>query len=141
MGPWATASETDKAYVAGFVDGEGTVVIGRRYDIQVTIGQVDIRPLHRIAGFYGGHVSFVDRHNPRWKSYHRVTVAGNAAVRMLRDILPYLIVKADQAELALRLMSVKRVQSPGGHRKVLSWEERAERESFREALLELRAAA
>lgn len=137
----AQPSETDKAYIAGFVDGEGTVVIGRRFDVQVTIGQVDPRPLERIASFYGGHLSFVHRDNPNWKPYHRITVSGTAAVQMLRDIQPFLVLKGDQAELALRLMSIKRVQSPGGHRKVLSWQERAERESFRLALIELRATA
>lgn len=139
IGPWITTiTDADKAYIAGFIDGEGTVVIGRRWAVQVSVGQVDPRPLQYIAGMYGGHLDAVARNNPRWRDYWRLTVSGTAALRLLRDIEPYLIVKREQAQVPPLLQAIKRTSRT---RPPLTEAEIAERESYRLALLDLRAIA
>ena len=92
------------AWAAGFIDGEGCIILHRinprKFSLRISVGNTDIRPLHRLQQMYGGSVRW-DRH-PRgrpfwvWK-----TVSLNAAKCLLR-VMPWLVVKHEQAELAIR---------------------------------------
>ena len=134
-----SAADTTLAYIAGFIDGEGSIVIGRKYNIAVVAGQVDPRPLHLINRLYPGHLRWIARKHLGWSDYWHLTVHGTVALRMIRDILPYLVLKREQAEVPLLLQQIKRSGPRGGLRKKLSPWEVAERESYRLALLDLRA--
>ena len=104
------------AWAAGFMDGEGSIYIrephGRKghrssYAIVVNISQDDIRPMLFIQNLWGGSV------NPgpvrdNGKCSTRWTVTALSAARFLEDILPFLLVKREQASLALELQSMKR---------------------------------
>ena len=108
------------AYAAGFMDGEGCIYIGGvhgrkphrvMYAVRVGIGQDDIRPLLYIEGLWGGSINPGPvRSNGKCSSRWTVTAA-KAAV-FLVDILPYLIVKREQAKLALELQATKRRAGP-----------------------------
>ena len=63
----ASLGETDFAYLAGIVDGEGTVSIHRNvtrrkgrifvgYQPQLTISNTDLRMLEPLQGRFGGHI-------------------------------------------------------------------------------------
>lgn len=100
MIPDRTASETDKAYAAGFVDGEGSVNIyqnqnGYRY-IRVCIGQMSIEPLMFIQSFWGG-VFTQSKSTRLWM----LNINGHKGSSFLRDVFPYLIVKRAAAERCL----------------------------------------
>ena len=110
----ATAEQC--AWAAGFVDGEGSICIrgphGKAphkssYSISVSIANDDIRPMRFIAELWGGSLNpALTRPNGK-TSTHWVVTAVKAAT-FLRDVLPYLQSKREQAELALEMQSTKR---------------------------------
>lgn len=100
------------AWAAGFIDGEGCIQYrvrqrtrGRHeYSLSLYVGQVDPRPLRRLQALFGGSVGLKDPakgESRRPIYYWRVVYA--TADAALRQLLPYLSVKREQAELALQL--------------------------------------
>ena len=102
--------ETSLAWAAGFIDGEGCIAAPvrlrdrnrRDYGLALYVGQVDPAPLHVLAGLFGGNVT------PRKTAAGRRLIYmwrinGSKAEAALRRLLPHLIVKRRQAEIALEL--------------------------------------
>ena len=128
------------AYAAGFIDGEGSIVIVKRkprnkerksysYSILVNITQRDGAIMDWFYGNFGGSVLWKDRKNPIyiWTITHR------KAEQFLKDILPFLKYKRPQAELALRLQQrlYKTIKRKDGTCEVLTDNELQIRESMR----------
>lgn len=102
------ASETDKAYIAGIVDGEGCFLITERgrpptrrcltpsFIASISVSMVDTEAIQFMAGRYKGRITYF---NPDRKlPYQRFDVACHAEVKaLLDDIQPYLKVKSIQA--------------------------------------------
>lgn len=106
-------SDADKAYAAGFFDGEGCVFIQRRTDrrghiLWVFATQSYPGPLLWLQDRWGGSV------RPRkqkgvpssWKPCHEWYVFGSKALRFLRDVVPHLLVKAPQVWLAMEFLQI-----------------------------------
>lgn len=102
------------AYCAGFFDGEGTVIIAREtnsphkyYAVHVTVDQVNPEPLILFRSLFGGTV-YRARRNPIEANGHirkiqwRWSVGLMAADKFLRLIVPYLINKKEEAQLAIK---------------------------------------
>lgn len=107
----------DHAYAAGLFDGEGCVMIARArsgtaprgsttkriyHRLDLSVGQVDRRPLLWLQTRYGGRIDPVPKKRGigeqlcwQWR------LGPRAAEMFLRQVLPYLIVKREQAEVAL----------------------------------------
>lgn len=128
---------TDKelaAYFAGFFDGEGSIGIyayqrennggGRFGALSITIGQVDHRPLALMQDRYGGSFHSHTRSRGRPMTYLKLT--GQKAASMLADLLPFLVVKRRQAELAIHFQSLMRA-GKGGSFAPLTEAEKSER--------------
>jgi hypothetical protein len=101
-------SETDRAYAAGFFDGEGTIFIEkpraqRGYALIVAIGQRDSEPLKWLQARWGGSIK---PHSASMRAY-RWCCIGSSAGRFLTDIAPYLKCKREAARLALELQATK----------------------------------
>lgn len=130
---------TELAYLAGFIDGEGSINISkgrwkkmqRGYALGLTVKQVDPRPLQLLAARFGGKVFRVVPTQPRRLVHHRWGIAANQAERAIRALRPHLIVKADQADLALGFRALR--YTPG---KALSEWDYAERDAYVEAMRE-----
>ena len=96
----------DSAYAAGFFDGEGSIGIYKKagmrssYQLRVTTAQKDRRPLAALQTEYGGHLS-----KPLKSGVSRLIMHSTGAADFLWDLLPHLIVKKEQAELALSFQS------------------------------------
>jgi intein-encoded DNA endonuclease-like protein len=90
-------NDCDRAYFAGFFDGEGCVSIarqrGRSYSLIVQVSQKRLDQLERLQTEYGGRISIGDAGN--W------VVIGLSAYNFLADIYPWLQEKRDQVELAI----------------------------------------
>lgn len=123
---------TDDAYNAGFFDGEGCISLTAikaspgAHQLRIYVGQVDRRPLDRLAEAYGGTV--IER--PAVGGYRPLFMwqpASVAAERALRAMLPHLIVKRGQAEAALACRDLLR--SRGG-RKLTGQEIQERQEAF-----------
>ena len=85
------------AYIAGFFDGEGCIHARRSHaDLQISIAQNVIAPLEVIAVQFGGAIT---RRNAASIYTWRCPVKSERS--FLETILPYLIVKKEQAELGL----------------------------------------
>lgn len=109
------------AYFAGFFDGEGCVDIRRRsthkgkyhrFEVRVQIYQGVDWPLVEIQKDYGGSID-------KYSRVHRLTLTGEGMKRFLRDISPYLIVKAEETQLALSFLELSEIFKTGakpGHR-------------------------
>lgn len=92
-------------YIAGFFDGEGCVDIRyrtthggkyQRFELRLTISQVFRLPLDKIVEQWGGSVS------PRRSGkIHYYVVSGKQANALLKAMRPHLLVKADEADIAL----------------------------------------
>lgn len=112
--------EVNKAYWAGLLDGEGSIVISKSGDnyhfIRIMIYQKDPMVLKQAQEEFG--VGSLQTHlmglgGPVW-SWHTTT---NKAEKVLREIIPYLRIKRKQAELALEYQEYKRATDIRGKRK------------------------
>lgn len=102
-------------YLAGFFDGEGSVSTDNGV-LRLSVGQVNPKPLRTLHRRYGGHLRLIQKSqiNPKHQDIYHWTIAARSAVPVLRDLLPYLVVKKAQAVLGLRLQA--RMLHQGGNR-------------------------
>ena len=113
----------DKAYIAGYMDGEGCFAATKRkdesykrgYDIfaNVSVSSVSSIVLKEIQSIYGGSICTKQR-NKRHKPLMVLTLASKACVTLINDILPHLKLKHEQASLILELQSTR---AYGNHNK------------------------
>lgn len=111
--------ETFKAYVAGFIDGEGFVDIHRQatektmksrglknpsFQPIVQISNSNKEVLDKIHATYGGSI-YSRRKKDGHKQIYSFVVTARKAEKLLTDILPYLVIKKIQAELVLKFYS------------------------------------
>lgn len=90
-------------YVAGFFDGEGCISVHRGNGIYLfcSISQNSKEVLEEIQQVIGGKIyEALNRYN---RTTYKIHWNGLAATAMLLEILPFLIVKKAQADLALTI--------------------------------------
>lgn len=98
-------SVIDAAYIAGFIDGEGSIMAFLRRDcIAIRVSIVNTyRPIidwiRETCGV--GNVVSSDRENNKHKLAHSLLVNAEAAESLIQQIRPYLKIKTAQADLAL----------------------------------------
>jgi hypothetical protein len=112
-------TEVDKAYIAGFFDGEGHVCIVLNglpeiWQTRITVGitQNNREVLEWIQGIYGGSLykrrgqyTNVCGTHERFTNDLLIRKSENI-IKFLLDILPYLRIKTEQAFLALEFCSL-----------------------------------
>lgn len=104
----------EAAYAAGFFDGEGCIFIqkpnrGRLVPtLWIAATQVATEPLMWLQVRWGGSVRArrVRNRPTSWRPVSEWYVHGKNAQKFLSDILPFLTVKREQAELALEFQSI-----------------------------------
>lgn len=137
------------AYAAGFFDGEGCIVVSvssgksRGYGNQtwmslvVSVHQLDQRPLLAFQTAYGGKI-VRGRGSGEWRKSKTATykwrVHNMEAVAFLEKIRPYLILKAEEADLALKWQKFTGIKRQG-----VPPEMKAERLAIREGLMKIRS--
>lgn len=98
-----------RSYLAGFFDGEGTILITRRYDgnrgcryyLSVRIANTCLEILNDCQSVWGGYIYKVKRAENHHKQAYCWYINVAKAEIFLRDMLPYLRVKREEAEIAL----------------------------------------
>ena len=108
----------EAAYIAGFVDGEGSIPIfatnrtgknpGVRYRTYLTVGQTDIRPLTWMQSLLGGSIRLDSAQKAatairQRKPFYVLKIDGYTLDLALPQIIPFMIVKRDRAELCLEM--------------------------------------
>lgn len=111
-------TETDRAYWAGILDGEGCLGLGRRLKKYVTptvqVSNTKMALLVWIQERLGGHIyKYSPRVDNRAPCY-LWSCAGQRALAAVREAYPYLILKREQADILLALPRFvnKRVGQP-----------------------------
>jgi len=92
-------TETTYAYIAGILDGEGTIHITNQFNLRVSIRNTSkdvVAWMQKIAG--EGNI-YGDKR--RQKTCYSLELCSNKAARFLIPLLPYLKIKKAQAKLAL----------------------------------------
>ena len=100
-------------YLAGFFDGEGCICLARRTDtylprfmLTIEVGQVDPRPLELFKSLFGGIIRRIEPSGRRKKIFHDWRIHGKEAIKCLKILLPYLVVKQEKADLVIRFWSM-----------------------------------
>jgi hypothetical protein len=124
----------EAAWLAGFIDGEGClqVVRARRvtYDASVMVGHTDLAVLERCSALAGGSICLVRTRSAAWKPSYRWNVRGKGVTPLLEAVLPYLVVKQEQAKILLILRLSAEVGARLG-KSTLSSQEREWRETLK----------
>lgn len=106
---------SDKAYIAGFIDGEGCIRISSNGAIEVTVINTCLPALEKIQNFFGGNIS--KRKQVVNKAQYSYRIYGDGAFALLCDIYEHLIDKQAQALVAVnwwhKRKSLKVVRVPG----------------------------
>lgn len=101
------STEIERAYAAGFFDGEGCVSITIHqqrsrpgFRLIATVSQDAVEPLHALQEIWGGHVA-ARKPRPNGKISHMWRTSSRSAVVFLTDIRPYCLVKGEGIDLGL----------------------------------------
>jgi len=104
-------TDEEKGYIAGFLDGEGTLTIRRArtkngfcYKPTIQAGNTNINVLKWLQNRIGGSVKRKRRKEKNRKEFYLWRLTGyNAVCGLLREIAPIMKVKKEQAQLLLDL--------------------------------------
>lgn len=133
---------SDSAWLAGFLDGEGSFMIWRRqrggYDswsAAVAVTSTDDRLLLRCMAIAGGKLSALVQPKGNAKPARIWTVMGKRLTLLLEAVLPHLVGKREQAEIVLTLRRETRAGAlPGNEGVRTDHEKNARREIMRLAV-------
>jgi len=114
-GPASSLPSHEVAYTAGFFDGEGCVNIarclrrGRPYHtLAIIFTNTDFQVLDWLHQRWGGNLTRpVMRSNAHWRPYRTLRLSAGPARPLLRAMLPYLIIKKSEAEIALQFIEAR----------------------------------
>lgn len=99
--------ETDKAWMAGFTDGEGWIGIAQKcYAPGASIGNTSYESLMVFKSYYGGNVlpvKSIKITKSKKAAYYWHCPAGSL-LQFLLDIHNYLVIKRQQCEVVLHLL-------------------------------------
>jgi hypothetical protein len=115
----AAPTPIDWAYLAGFVDGEGSVCLSTveysrgagvftEWRMTLRVSNTEETVISWIRSLFGGNVYYYVRPNPRHRPVWTLKWANRKAVPILTGLLPYLKAKRHQVELALAFQADKK---------------------------------
>lgn len=102
-------------YLAGFFDGEGTFHLGRQIkpsngksypNCKICLaqsGDIGLKLLEQIQELYGGRIyeHLKPGQHKATKSAYKIYWRKEEAILLIKELLPYLIIKQSEAQLAL----------------------------------------
>jgi len=97
---------TDLAYIAGIIDGEGSIYSGHRkgrYQIWLSIQMTDRVALEFVQSLFGGKILLMRQKGNR-RDIYRWRLTGYQIHPILTSLSPYLLTKLPQAKIALRIL-------------------------------------
>lgn len=129
-------TETDKAYIAGFIDGEAYIGLMQRkaknthrpYIVKPVIKVAQIKQHENVLVFlkekYGGHISKTRKHNNSRDSVMWEINNLQAIATILTDTMPYLKVKKEIAQIVLDFCATPRLTNAKNERNNAIYKER-----------------
>jgi hypothetical protein len=117
--PIGNVSEIDHAYLAGIIDGEGTVSITRSktrkngrdlvaYQPELTVSNTNLILLGSLHGRFGGHLvkANIPAHK-NWRQGYILFFRRKEMLMLLPKVIPHLTAKRQKAELLFEYMSTR----------------------------------
>lgn len=106
--PTALPSETTLAYLAGVIDSDGYISIQQSahrgtayFGARIGISGTRTEPHQLAASIWGGNINSYTPKNPRHRVQYQWARHGAKALGPIYDVLPYLLIKREQALLAI----------------------------------------
>jgi len=105
-------SEPEKAYIAGFIDADGTLIISKSKNIftpRIVIGNCDKPVLEIMNGWIGvGAIYTKKMNNPTHRTLYHYSIGRHVTlIKLLPQLIPYLILKRKRAELILEFCNLR----------------------------------
>ena len=106
--PTLKAKPKDRAYIAGYFDGEGCIYIRKlvpgNFQLACGVCSTNKSILALLQMYFGGGVGKkrADKRSPNWKPLWRWQIVANQAYSFLKSIHPYLKIKRVEAELGIQ---------------------------------------
>lgn len=97
-------TDTEIAYLAGFFDGEGCILIqkhARAYWLEISAVQIDPAPLKLLSESFGGRIVKKPDHRG-FRSRHSWRITSDRAFIALQAMLPFLMIKRAEADLGIQ---------------------------------------
>lgn len=113
--------ETEKAYIAGIIDGEGSIMLTRLHKNQyhspcVSIASTDSELLQWVKVTIGsGKITSKKNYNEeKHKNSYTYTIIYDDAINLLKDIEPYLVISKKKARAQHIISKYKKVTLRNG---------------------------
>lgn len=107
--PCAPLTPTQAAYIAGFLDGEGSVIIYNRRQscsLRVTFSNTKLAALDWIKDVCQvGNIITSHRNSDKHATAYMLLINGQSAVSLLEQLHPYLVIKGEQAKLGIEFQA------------------------------------
>lgn len=147
--------KTDYSYCAGLFDGEGCVIIEKmtfnlrtkrrrspQYQLKLHLGMVSSFCVKKMQDIFGGSIHSRERNAVNWRCFEWYVFSDNAR-NALQKMLPYLILKKNQAIFAIKfqqMLNLRKKQQAhlGQNRTFLTQQEINNREYYFKRLKELK---
>ncbi len=102
-------SDIDKGYIAGFIDGEGSIKIGKHkqkdrfiLNPRIEVYNSNQEVIQYIQSKIGGNIGCFHKRNPHYNESYRLLINGREdIIKVLMFIKDYLKVKKERAEILL----------------------------------------
>lgn len=119
------ATETEKAYAAGVIDGEGTIGVwrerraknssGYRYRVAMEVSNTNEKLIDWLQQRFGGFKAIVNAEREGCKRLWKWRSTTSVVLEIVKQLLPYLVLKQEQAELVIEFCELQRKydQRPG----------------------------
>lgn len=104
----STLSETDYAYLAGLIDGDGCFSYGTANGglyVHLRIVNTYLPVMEHLVRLYGGYLS-KQSGTAGWKVAHHYTLSASKLRILLPKILPHLIIKRDAALVVQEFLAI-----------------------------------
>jgi hypothetical protein len=94
----------ERAYIAGIVDGEGTITLTRKHrnnihSPEITVANTDLRLLEWLKERLGGLIKKKVRKLPQHSQAYTWIITNNRAIGVMNEIQEFLIIKRKHSEL------------------------------------------
>lgn len=143
-------SETELAYIAGIIDGEGYLGMSKnrtkkqrqkspKYQTEICVVNTNYALIEWLQIRIGGLINTRKKYDEAWKVAYRWRIQESNHSEFLQAIYPYLVIKRQQAQLIIEYWIKKVKQYREGRRWEMSNDELNMRESYFQKLKDLNA--
>ena len=106
------------SYMAGFVDADGSISIvtvakKKRYIPKVAATNCNYEIIELFKNNFGGKIRKRVRKNKNWRDCYEWSLTCRKAGKVIEQLFPYLIIKKEQAALALQAIEIKSKSNAG----------------------------